>query len=139
MAKLWLRWLSRIPIIAIAVIAALALPWALSWLWHWLPKQWDVWIIVAITADAALVLLAGIWWLWWRLPRHQIARLTLKIRDPKARADTEDNFRKTVGQALGGAAVPSEPGVSLRRRKPARPGTAASLRWCAPRGSLPAR
>ncbi|MGA8198264.1 MAG: pentapeptide repeat-containing protein [Acetobacteraceae bacterium] len=28
-----------------------------------------------------------------------------KIRDPKARADTEDNFRKTVGQALGGAAV----------------------------------
>jgi hypothetical protein len=25
--------------------------------------------------------------------------------DPMARADTEDNFRKTVGQALGGAAV----------------------------------
>ena len=32
-------------------------------------------------------------------------RLALKIRDPKARADVEDNFRKTVGQALGGAAV----------------------------------
>ena len=28
-----------------------------------------------------------------------------KIRDPKARADVEDNFRKTVGQVLGGAAV----------------------------------
>ena len=105
MARPWLRWLSRIPIIAIAVIAALALPWALSWLWRWLPKQWDVWIVVAIAADAALVLLAGIWWLWWRLPQRQVARLSLKFRDPKARADTEDNFRKTVGQALGGAAV----------------------------------
>ena len=31
--------------------------------------------------------------------------LDIQIHDPKARADTEDNFRKTVGQALGGAAV----------------------------------
>jgi hypothetical protein len=31
--------------------------------------------------------------------------LRLQIRDPKARADVEDNFRKTVGQVLGGAAV----------------------------------
>ena len=45
------------------------------------------------------------WWLWWRLPKRQVSRLALKIRDPKARADLEDNFRKTVGQALGGAAV----------------------------------
>ena len=29
----------------------------------------------------------------------------LKIRDPKARADIEDNYRKTIGQALGGVAV----------------------------------
>lgn len=43
--------------------------------------------------------------MWWRLPKQQVARLALKIRDPKARADVEDNFRKTVGQALGGAAV----------------------------------
>ena len=50
-------------------------------------------------------LLFGIWWLWWRLPKWQVNRLALKIRDPKARADVEDNFRKTVGQALGGAAV----------------------------------
>jgi uncharacterized protein YjbI with pentapeptide repeats len=42
---------------------------------------------------------------WWRLPARQVTGLSLKIRDPKARADTEDNFRKTVGQALGGAAV----------------------------------
>ena len=27
------------------------------------------------------------------------------IRDPKARADAEDNFRKTIGQLLGGVAV----------------------------------
>jgi uncharacterized protein YjbI with pentapeptide repeats len=53
----------------------------------------------------ALALLFAIWWLWWRLPKRQIARLALTIRDPKARADTEDNFRKTVGQVLGGAAV----------------------------------
>ena len=50
-------------------------------------------------------LLFGIWWLWWRLPKWQVNRLALTIRDPKARADVEDNFRKTVGQALGGAAV----------------------------------
>jgi uncharacterized protein YjbI with pentapeptide repeats len=107
MARPWIRSLGRIAVIAIAVIAALTLPWALSvsWLWRWLPKQGNIWIVVAIAVDAILVLLAAIWWLWWRLPQRQVARLALKIRDPKARADTEDNFRKTVGQALGGAAV----------------------------------
>jgi hypothetical protein len=49
--------------------------------------------------------LQAIWWLWWRLPKRQVARLALTIRDPKARAEAEDNFRKTVGQVLGGAAV----------------------------------
>jgi hypothetical protein len=34
-----------------------------------------------------------------------VDRLSLKIRDPKARAEVEDNFRKTVGQLLGGATV----------------------------------
>jgi hypothetical protein len=58
-----------------------------------------------IAIVTAMVLLFGIWWLWWRLPKRQASRLALKIRDPKARADVEDNFRKTVGQALGGAAV----------------------------------
>ena len=58
-----------------------------------------------IAVVIAMVLLFGIWWLWWRLPKWQVNRLALKIRDPKARADVEDNFRKTVGQALGGAAV----------------------------------
>jgi hypothetical protein len=67
----------------------------------------DNWIVIA-TAAAVIVasaLLWGICWVWWRLPQRQVARLSLKIRDPKARADVEDNFRKTVGQALGGAAV----------------------------------
>jgi hypothetical protein len=39
------------------------------------------------------------------VPKWQANRLRLKIRDPKARADVEDNFRKTIGQLLGGAAV----------------------------------
>jgi uncharacterized protein YjbI with pentapeptide repeats len=68
----------------------------------------------AVRAIAAIAMLAGvplaallaaIWWLWWQLPQRQVARLALKIRDQKARTDVEDNFRKTVGQALGGAAV----------------------------------
>src|ERR1700730_10238371 len=43
--------------------------------------------------------------LWWGLPKWQGNLLRLKIRDPKARADVEDNFRKTIGQLLGGMAV----------------------------------
>jgi hypothetical protein len=58
-----------------------------------------------ITAMVLLFLSFGIWWLWWRLPKWQVSHLALEIVDPKARADIEDNFRKTVGQALGGAAV----------------------------------
>ena len=30
---------------------------------------------------------------------------SIALEDPKARADIEDNFRKTIGQALGGIAV----------------------------------
>jgi len=62
-------------------------------------------VAIAVIAVVALALLYGIWWLWWRLPKRQTDRLALIIRDPKARADVEDNIRKTVGQALGGAAV----------------------------------
>jgi Pentapeptide repeats (8 copies) len=36
--------------------------------------------------------------LWWWVPKWQANLLSLKIRDPKARADVEDNFRKTIGQ-----------------------------------------
>jgi uncharacterized protein YjbI with pentapeptide repeats len=65
-----------------------------------IPESVTIVIIVAI-----VTLAYGTWWLWWRLPKRQMDRLALKIRDPKARADVEDNLRKTVGQALGGAAV----------------------------------
>ncbi|HKD75159.1 MAG TPA: hypothetical protein VKB76_06670, partial [Ktedonobacterales bacterium] len=73
-------------------------------LWSSLAPPLDTEMILAIAALAS-ALLAAIWWVWWRLPQRQVARLSLKIRDPKDRADIEDNFRKTVGQALGGAAV----------------------------------
>ena len=52
---------------------------------------------------AALLLAIAIWWLWWRLPKREAARLALN--DPKDRGDVEDDYRKTVGQALGGIAV----------------------------------
>jgi hypothetical protein len=55
------------------------------------------------TGVAAVVPAAAVWWLWWRLPKRQMRSITLG--DPKARADIEDNFRKTIGQALGGIAV----------------------------------
>jgi uncharacterized protein YjbI with pentapeptide repeats len=111
MPRPWLSWFRRIAIAMAVAVAALALPWAplLPPLWRWVPQQWDTRIVIAIAIDAALmllaVLLATLWWLWWRLPQRQVARLSIQIPDPKARADAEDNFRKTVGQALGGAAV----------------------------------
>jgi len=72
-------------------------------------------LAIAELAGAVLIavaLLWLIWLLWWRFPKWQVARLALKIRDPKARADVEDNFRKTVGQGLGGVAVLIAAGVA---------------------------
>jgi uncharacterized protein YjbI with pentapeptide repeats len=66
------------------------------WLWQKLPM---------FTVGAAAALLGFAWWFWWQLPKRQVARLSLKLRDAKARADVEDNFRKTVSQLLGGATV----------------------------------
>jgi uncharacterized protein YjbI with pentapeptide repeats len=67
------------------------------------------WPIVGIIAAAVALAAGPLWWLWWRLPKRHVDRLRLTIRDPKARADVEDNFRKTIGQLiaplLGGAAV----------------------------------
>lgn len=63
---------------------------------------WWPWLLASMTVGAVLVFA---WWLWWRLPKSQVDRLKFAIRDAKARADVEDNFRKTVGQLLGGAAV----------------------------------
>jgi uncharacterized protein YjbI with pentapeptide repeats len=62
-------------------------------------------VVAVVIGVAAAAVLSGAWWLWWRLPKRQVDRLRLTVRDPKARADVEDNFRKTIGQLLGGAAV----------------------------------
>jgi uncharacterized protein YjbI with pentapeptide repeats len=59
---------------------------------------WWLGIVIAITA---VIGVAGAAW-WW-VPKWQMKSVT--TGDPKARADIEDNFRKTVGQALGGIAV----------------------------------
>jgi hypothetical protein len=59
------------------------------------------WELIAITLLALLCALAA----WWWLPKWQVERLRPEISDPKSRADVEDNFRKSIGQLLGGAAV----------------------------------
>src|SRR3954471_1212018 len=66
----------------------------------WLRESWPWLLIPAIPAT-----LFGAWWLWWRLPKQQAERLRSTMPDTKARADIEDNFRKTIGQLLGGIAV----------------------------------
>jgi hypothetical protein len=47
-----------------------------------------------------LVFLVGGGWLWWKLPKWQMR--SIRVREPKDRADIEDNFRKTVGQVFTG-------------------------------------
>jgi hypothetical protein len=62
---------------------------------RWVALWWP-WVLAAcLTGGAALF---GAWWLWWRLPKRLVDRARLTIRDPKARADIEDNFRKTMTQ-----------------------------------------
>jgi hypothetical protein len=64
------------------------------------------WPIVITLAAVGLAAVAAILWLlWWRFPKRQVDRLRLSVRDPKARADIEDNLRKTIGQLIGGFAV----------------------------------
>jgi uncharacterized protein YjbI with pentapeptide repeats len=87
----WDAPLVWITAIGLAVLAFLLLDWGLWW-----------WLLMVL---AALLLAVAIWWAWWRLPKQQVAQLALKIRDPKDRADVEDNYRKTIGQAIGGVAV----------------------------------
>jgi uncharacterized protein YjbI with pentapeptide repeats len=60
-------------------------------------------LIIKVTAGLAVLLVAvGFWW-WW--PKREIGRLRPMIIDSAARANAEDNIRKTIGQLLGGAAV----------------------------------
>ena len=60
----------------------------------------QIWVPIAVLVSVIAAL--AFWW-WW--PKWQVDRSAPEISDPKARADVEDNFRKTVGQFLGGAAV----------------------------------
>jgi uncharacterized protein YjbI with pentapeptide repeats len=70
-------------------------------IWPWYLAIWAV--VMAICWG---------WWLWWQLPKREADRLRYTIRDAKARIDIEDNFRKTIGQLLGGAAVLIGAGVA---------------------------
>src|SRR6516164_8022093 len=80
--------------VGIGVYAAVLALWPLLLVW------WP-WLLAGAVAVVAL----GAWWLWWRLPKRQVDRLRLTIRDPKSRADVEDNFRKTISQLLAAAAL----------------------------------
>jgi uncharacterized protein YjbI with pentapeptide repeats len=60
--------------------------------------SWWMIMLVTVAATAAFAT-------WWWVPRWQARKLRRTIRDAKARADIEDNFRKTVGQVIGGGAV----------------------------------
>jgi hypothetical protein len=92
-------WVRAAGIIAAAAVLEL-------WWWVGLPG----WLTIAMIATAialapplAYGVVYGAWWLWWRLPKRQVDRLALP--STKESADAEDNFRKTIGQLLGGAAV----------------------------------
>ena len=52
---------------------------------------WAPWVGAGVLVGIATVL-------WWWVPKWQANLLSLKISDPKERADVEDNFRKTIGQ-----------------------------------------
>jgi type VI protein secretion system component VasK len=64
---------------------------------------WWPWLLIG--AAGAVILSVFVWWLWWQVPKRQASRLDFADLNEKARADAEDNFRKTIGQVLGGVAV----------------------------------
>jgi hypothetical protein len=93
-AELGRRWLmSRRRMVGISVAVALLMGFALA-----MGILWQFVICIAV-----VVLVVGATVLWWWMPKWQMRSVT--TGDPKARADVEDNFRKTIGQALGGVAA----------------------------------
>jgi Pentapeptide repeats (8 copies) len=68
--------------------------------------------MIATAIALAPPLAYGAWWLWWRLPKWQLKSLEPQIPTER-RADIEDNFRKTAGQLIGGAAVLIGAGFAL--------------------------
>jgi hypothetical protein len=104
-------WVHTAGIIAAAAVLEL-------WWWVGLPG----WLTIAMIATAIALapplvygVVYGAWWLWWRLPKWQLKSLEPQIptENPKERADVEDNFRKTAGQLIGGAAVLIGAGFAL--------------------------
>src|SRR4051794_16617483 len=63
------------------------------------------WLSTAALFVAVGLLIVGLAFIWWWVPKRHANRLRLKIRDLKARADIEDNYRKTLSQLFGGGAV----------------------------------
>jgi multidrug resistance efflux pump len=47
-----------------------------------------IWVVIAVIVAIGVAA-------WWWVPKWQMKSVT--TGDPKARADVEDNFRKTVG------------------------------------------
>jgi hypothetical protein len=96
--------------IAAGIIAAAAVLELLFAIWWWvdLPS----WLMIATAIALAPPLAYGAWWLWWRLPKWQLKSLEPEIPTER-RADVEDNFRKTAGQLIGGAAVLIGAGFAL--------------------------
>src|SRR5215831_18868563 len=68
-----------------------------------LPYVGSLNLLLIIGVIAGLVVLFAACWLWWRLPKRQVDRFP--IDDAKARAEVEDNFRKTISEALLAAAA----------------------------------
>ena len=61
------------------------------------------WGNIALIVVAGILVGAILCAVWWWVPKRQMLGLTFE--NDKDRAATEDNFRKTVGQVIGGAAV----------------------------------
>jgi hypothetical protein len=68
-------------------------------------------IVVEIALGAALAVLTAIWWFWRRRPQRQLDKL--QIDDPKECSDTDENFRKTMGQAIAAAVALIGAGAGL--------------------------
>jgi hypothetical protein len=68
--------------------------------WEALP----VWITFGLKVLALLLLLGIAIWGWVRWPKREAARLALKIRDAKARADVEEKDRRAGDRRFRGPA-----------------------------------
>jgi uncharacterized protein YjbI with pentapeptide repeats len=107
----WQFWTSIAVIVLVGAISTVLLrvdTFLIAWWLAPVIAWWSAFIIAGwpwLLSGAAAIALFAAWWLWWRLPKRQVDRLRAEITDAKARADVEDNFRKTIGQLLGGVAV----------------------------------